>query len=217
MYIKPAWALDDVLLVPKHSDIESRENVDISVDLGKGTLLSVPIASSNMANITGVDMANAISNYGGLPILHRFASFSDTLKMLRSVDGTVGCSVGVKEDDQSKVDSLVDAGCRVICVDVAHGHNNNCARMVEYIAKRYPNVLLIAGNVATASGAIFLHNAGADIIKTNVGSGSICSTRIETGNGVPSLTALEDVYIASCLGSHRKYKIMADGGFKRAG
>ncbi len=237
MNIKKSYCLDDVLLVPKHSDIETRKNVDISVDLGKGVKLCCPIVSSNMKSVTEHAMAIKMAqDIGGLSILHRFDD--DKYNQLEEfkkhfspnyLRDRVGCSVGVKPYDRLLADNLVAAGCKIICVDVAHGHADNCARMTEYVAKKYPEVLLISGNVATKTGALFLYNAGANIIKTGIGQGSTCSTRIETGNGIPSLTSLEEVFKASfsddendgycydTLYNTRKFKVLADGGLRRAG
>lgn len=221
---------DDVLLIPKYSGITHRSDVDLSVNLGKKIKLRLPVCSSNMLHVTETNMAVRLNALGGLPILHRFKNHDEIIKMFQTSENDsdtyyadnlplcIGASVGVQIEDRTLVDRLYENRCKIICVDVAHGHHMNCANMVEWIAKRYPDILLIAGNVATAAGALLLYNAGADIIKTNVGSGSTCSTRIETGNGVPSLTALESVFEASCNGSidYRKFKIIADGGIRRA-
>ena len=241
MKVRQGLTFDDVLLVPKHSSILTR-NMPLNVSLGKGIDLTAPIVSANMKNITGDLMARAIGDFGGLALLHRFAPLEEQITMFKkTVDwfgySVVGCSVGVKDIDKKHVDSFVDVGSTVLCVDVAHGDHTLALNMVEYIAKKHPDVLLIAGNVATAGGARRLYNAGADVIKVGIGSGSLCSTRIETGNGVPQMTALEDVFIESCeikwdketnsyhspfdleyrLKDKRKFKIIADGGLRSAG
>lgn len=234
MKVKTGYCYDDVLLVPKYSNITSRKNVDLSVDLGKGVKLQIPIISANMKNVTDVTMAAYLSGWlGGLPIIHRFfASQDDNVRAFTKAQATaylssanptpwVGASIGVKESDKELAAKLVDIGCRILCIDVAHGDSKFCGDMTEYIANKYPNVLLIAGNVATGLAATYLANLGADIIKVGIGPGSLCTTRIETGNGVPQLTALDDVYQASINpftpGRNRKFKIIADGGLKNAG
>jgi IMP dehydrogenase len=116
------------------------------------------------------------------------------------------------------VRDLVAVGCNIICVDVAHGDHINVAKFLSGIRARYPNILIIAGNVVTASGANLLWEAGADIIKIGVGPGSLCSTRIETGNGYPQLSALDIV----CNGKYDMRDgqwpmFIADGGIKSAG
>lgn len=237
--IRDGLCFDDVMLIPKYSDVSSRKLVDLSVDLGKGIKLEIPIISANMSNVTGVDMAIALANLGGLPILHRFYPTAEeqisNFKLVKKSVELVGCSVGVQADDVSLTDALVDNGCKILCVDIAHGDSAHGSKMTEYIAKKYPEVLLISGNVATHWGAVTLHNAGADVIKVGVGGGSLCTTRIETGNGVPQLTALDDVYgysrevetirVVTPKSGHdemrftgkRRFKVIADGGIRRAG
>lgn len=224
MNIKTGLTFDDVLLVPKHSKIPSRSQIDLSVELGKGIKLRIPIISANMKHVTEIQMARAIADLGGMAILHRFNLIGEQISMLisaKSSQGLVGAAIGVQEEDKERAAALVDHGCRVLCIDVAHGDHDNCIRMTEHIAKAYPQVLLISGNVATRIGALRLNEAGADVIKVGIGGGSLCTTRIETGNGVPQLTALEDVYEA--LNDRRyetldwKLKIISDGGIRRAG
>jgi IMP dehydrogenase len=232
--VTKGYTFDDVLLVPQFSRIASRKDIDLSVDLGKGVKLSVPIVSANMKNVTGQHMAFAIDSLGGLALLHRFHNDNrDYLNLyLNTITkasycnmkyrGNIGISVGVNDETKDilnlffSADSPKSKVCttpRIVCIDIAHGDSSACARMTEYIAKKYPETLLIAGNVATGRAAKRLVNAGADVIKVGIGPGSICSTRIETGNGVPQLTALDDVYSKI----NGKAKIIADGGIKSAG
>ncbi|MHA2427467.1 MAG: guanosine monophosphate reductase, partial [Candidatus Hermodarchaeia archaeon] len=230
MKIRQGLTFDDVLLVPQHSNIRSRSAISLSVDLGKGIELGVPIVSANMKDITEIEMAHAVADFGGLPILHRFTTISHQIDMLRMSKNLIGCSVGVNGGDYEHACAFVDSGCSVLCVDVAHGDHALSLDMVERIAKGHPDVLLIAGNVATAGGARRLCDAGADVIKVGIGPGSLCTTRVETGNGVPQMTALEDIFIESCSMTHekflaradipakpRKFKIIADGGIRNAG
>ncbi len=221
MRITKGYTFDDVLLVPQYSDVISRDTIDLSVNLGKGVSLKVPIVSANMKTVTGPAMAAAVADFGGLPILHRFCKSQKLqlhethLKLTKdSLDNRlpIGISVGVHEVDKDTLESIMDNPPAAVCVDVAHGDHKLCVQMIEWIAKKYPNVLIIAGNVATGSGALRLWNAGADVIKVGVGPGSLCTTRIETGNGVPQLTALEDVY-----NKVKKAKVIADGGIRSAG
>lgn len=229
MIVKPGYTFDDVLLLPKYSEIRSRSEVDISVDLGKGVKLTLPIVSANMSNVTGSHMAGVLAGQlGCLPILHRFYTTHDELiedykravfcsSVFSAVQyPVIAASVGVQAQDKELVAKLVDAGCKVICIDVAHGDHLNCRDMTSFVAKTYPDVLLIAGNVATGAAAAMLANDGADVIKVGVGGGSLCTTRIETGNGVPQLSALEDVYSRSTR-MPKPFKVIADGGIRQAG
>lgn len=209
--IRESFSFDDVMLSPKYSEIKSRKDVDLNISLSKGIgwrkegRFAHPIIPANMATITGRDMAATISQTGGLSILHRFMPLKEQIAILKYLreeiaDGVpchmdqVGFSVGVKEEDYKNVRGLYDYGARIFCIDIAHGDSLQCVEMTKYISTKFPDVFLIAGNIATAEGAKRLWLAGADACKTGVGSGSLCSTRIETGNGVPQLTALSDVY-----------------------
>lgn len=224
MNIFEGLTYDDVLLVPKYSEVETRSSVDLSVDLGKGIKLDIPIITANMADVTGPEMAAAVAKMGGLGLLHRFCTLEQQVEDFKQAAyykgeklvNNIGCSLGVKEEDKERLDVLYDAGCRIFCIDVAHGHNKNCGDMTLYVAKKYSDVLLISGNVATPEGAKYLADCGADVCKGGVGPGSLCSTRVETGNGVPQLTALQLIAMDR---KNRKmnYKIIADGGIKRAG
>lgn len=217
------YCFDDVLLVPKHSTVGSRDDVDLSVKLPKGINLKIPLVSANMKTCTDVAMAIAISNLGGLPILHRFDSHNALLsnfgRARSSSSGVVGASVGIKDVDKNLVCDLYNMGCNIICVDVAHGDHDRVYDFVADIRAKYPELLIIAGNIVTETGANLLWRAGADIIKIGVGSGSTCSTRIETGCGYPQLSALNTV----CNFSDYKQRddqwpmFISDGGVARAG
>ena len=196
MLVYTGYTFDDVLLVPKHSTVKSRSDVDLSVDLGKDIVLSIPIVSANMKNVTGSKMAAQIASLGGLAILHRFydhmsSQINDWEKATKLYVGTkkrpnIGVSVGVNGQSRELIDTFLNRkeAPPVICVDVAHGDSVACVETTKYISKNYPDVLLIAGNVATARGANILRNAGADVIKAGVGPGCfIAGTRVLMSNG----------------------------------
>lgn len=218
MNIKPGYCFDDVLLVPKYSEIDSRKTINTSVDLGKNVKLKIPVISANMRSITGPRMATTIAELGGLAILHRFVDnpiegiwnmWKEVCNTRKDLHYNVGVSVGVNKIDYEIVDSVI-GWTKIFCVDVAHGDHVKCIQMIKYIAKNDPDALLIAGNVATANGCKRLADAGADVIKVGIGPGSLCSTRIETGNGFPQLTALENCFATG-------NKIIADGGIRSSG
>ena len=126
MRIRQGLTFDDVLLVPRNSNISSRGLISLSVDLGKDIKLEAPVVSANMKNVTGKEMAAAIGQFGGLGLLHRFADLETQKTMLRLAAnyagyGAVGCSIGVGNDDFENASALFEAGCRVLCIDVAHG------------------------------------------------------------------------------------------------
>ena len=222
MFIQ-GYSFDDVLLIPQRSSIKSRDDVDLSVRLPRGNTLKLPILSSNMKTVTGVKMAIALANIGGLPILHRFDDSAILLKNFDTArncvtDGLIGVSVGIKDEDKALVNDFYNIGCKIICVDVAHGDHDRVYDFVADMRAKYPSILIIAGNVVTETGANFLWNAGADIIKIGVGPGSLCSTRIETGNGYPQLSALDNVCNGCYIDHDGEWPMfIADGGLKSAG
>lgn len=219
--IREGYTFDDVLLVPKYSEVDSRKNINLSTNLGKGIILDIPIINANMLHIAAPSLCHEIILMGGLAILHRFYNdpvvdqieeFKSFISANEKYVNYLGVSVGVQKDDYIGVDKFVDAGVKIICVDVAHGNSKKCLDIVKYIANKYPNILLIAGNVATKEGAENLHLSGANVVKINIGAGSTCSTRIEAGAGVPQLTALSNVY--DYVKTNKDLKIIADGGMK---
>ena len=220
-------AFDDLMLIPKYSDVSSRSQVDLSVNLGKGIKTALPFVPSNMKTITELAMAKLVYEHKGLAVFHRFAEFDSQLEWLEQIKtwgkdaiNFIGFSIGVKEEHYAQVDRLVQNGAKIICIDIAHGYSAHCFEMTKYVAANYSHVLLISGNVADGAGARQLWECGADIVKVGIGAGSICLTRINTGNGVPSMTSLADChdmrkYMEVKLG--RKLFIMNDGGCKTPG
>ncbi len=202
-------SFDDVLLVPGYNGIKSRQNVTTSVEL-KGKTFDIPLISSNMDTITGVDMANAMSELGGMSILHRFMSVDENVALFKKLKapGKVGVSIGLGKEGMARAEALIAAGADIICVDVAHGHSKEVNRTIRLLRDSHgDNILVIAGNVATYAGADYLAAAGADVIKVGIGSGSVCTTRLKTGFGVPQLTAIQE-----CRKVDRT--LISDGGTK---
>jgi IMP dehydrogenase len=227
MKIVKGYSFDDVLLVPKKSDIPSR-NLPLDVKLPKGFSVKIPIVSANMKTVTEVFMAQSIARQGGMALLHRFDTTKNLLKnyldsilaFSRDIESrqNIGVSLGIKDEDMSLAKEYIDLGCKLFCVDVAHGHHTMVISFIEKLRSNYPDILIIAGNVATPEGAKDLWNAGADIIKIGVGPGSICSTRVETGNGYPQLSALD--LICNTYYNPRNDEqpmFIADGGIRFAG
>ena len=126
----------------------------------------------------------------------------------------VGAAVGVGADTENRVDLLIDAGVDVIVVDTAHGHSQGVLDQVKWIKKNYPKTDVIGGNIATADAAKALVDAGADGVKVGIGPGSICTTRIVAGVGVPQITAIHNV--AEAL-KNKKIPLIADGGIRYSG
>ena len=205
---------DDVLLVPQYSDIESRSEVSLTTDLGRGVELGLPIIASPMDTVSEADMAGSLGELGGISIIHRYNSIEEQTAMIASIgeNTLVGAAVGVSGDFADRAVSAVAAGAKVICIDVAHGHHILVKKAIKKIRKVLPNIHIMAGNVATLEGFNDLADWGADSIRCNIGGGSICTTRIQTGHGVPGLET-----ILQCAKSDRDAKIIADGGIKNSG
>lgn len=342
--LKIGLTFDDVLLVPKHSAISSRKDVNTDSHFSRRIKLSLPVVSANMDTVTESTMAIAIARLGGLGVIHRFMSVEEQIeevtKVKRSegvmiedpitlspdrtvseawelidkhdiggiviVDGAfhvlglvtkrdltleddldrklrqvmtpkkrlvtaqkgitmdkakellhqhrveklpvldskgrlaglitskdilkrrqfpnatkdskgrlrVAAAIGVKGDHLQRAEGLLDADVDALVVDIAHGHSSHAIETLKGIKKRFGDVEVVAGNVATAAGALDLIKAGADAVKVGVGSGSICVTRVVTGFGVPQLTAIMDSY-----SSARDYGIpvIGDGGVRNPG
>ena len=205
---------DDILLIPQYSAVKSRTEIDLSQQLAvaPSVTLEIPIISSPMDTVTGVDMAIAMNHCGGLGIIHRYNTMEEQARMVRSCAST-GAAIGVTADFEERSTALYDAGARVICIDVAHGHHVLVERALKTLKDIYGNnIHLMAGNVATLEAFNDLADWGADSIRCGIGGGSICTTRIQTGHGVSGLQTIFD-----CAQSDRDAKIIADGGIKTSG
>ncbi|RPG59471.1 MAG: guanosine monophosphate reductase [Flavobacteriales bacterium TMED191] len=209
-------SFDDVLLVPKFSNISSRSEVSISSDLSDKQF-KLPIISSPMDTVTSSAMLVAMHEAGGFGIVHRYNSIKEQSLLVdeaRSHGASmVSAAVGVGEDLKERTKSLVSAGVFSLCVDVAHGHHSNVEAALKKIKDSFgESVVVIAGNVATAEAALDLEDWGADAIRIGVGGGSICSTRIQTGHGIPTFHS-----VRVCADRLKKATIIADGGIRNAG
>ena len=215
--IRQALCFDDVLLEPQYSDIHSRKEVDTAVRTKTMGDLRIPIISSPMDTVTESAMAASMSKHGGLGIIHRYNSIEAqsniVKKSLNSGASIVGVAVGVSGDYIDRACSAYDSGARVICVDIAHGHHILMRNAIDELRDIFSlSVHIMAGNVATLEAFNDLSDWGADSIRVGVGGGSICSTRIQTGHGVPTLQS-----IINCSYSDRDTLLIADGGIKSSG
>jgi IMP dehydrogenase len=219
--MREALSFDDVLLVPRYSDVCSRSEVDISSDLGAGVKLELPIIASPMDTISESEMAITMAIAGGSAILHRYNTITEQIglfgKALVGLDDyridNIGAAIGVTGDFLERAEALYDVGIRILCVDVAHGDHQLMKLALETLRKKLDNqVHIMAGNVATLDGFNNLADWGADSIRVGIGGGSICSTRIQTGHGVPTFQSILD-----CSRSDRSATLIADGGLKTSG
>lgn len=213
-----AITFDDVLIVPKFSEIRSRKDCSLKtvIDCGDGIdfKLDIPIIASNMDTICEIKMALKMADLGGLGILHRNISISylcDMILVLKDNGRIPVVAVGGIHTDKEKIDFLIKNNV-IMCVDMAHGHSQNMQDTLRYINSK-PHMPVIAGNVCTPLSVINLHAWGADIVKVGIGSGSVCTTRIKTGCGFPQLQALQNI----ALQTGGYIPIIADGGIRTPG
>lgn len=212
-----ALTFSDVLLRPQYSNINSRSSVSLKTKITPNFEINFPIISINMDCVTGVDMAISMAKYGGISFYPRFAPIEIQVKEVKSIldqGFPVIPAVGIKDQEYKRVEALVKVGVKIITVDVAHGHLQSCLDFVKNIKAKYPKIEIIAGVVGTYEGARDLFLAGADSVRVGVGPGTICTTRIMTGCGVPQITALLD---ASRAAREFNRPIIADGGTKNSG
>jgi len=213
-----ALTYDDVLIVPAKSDIRSRRTPDLSTRLTKKLKIDLPFVAANMDTVTEAPMAAAMAKLGAVGILHRFMPIAEQVQQAKQLRETatpiVAASVGVNGECQSHVKALVDAGIDLLTLDIAHGHSVQMLEMLKWVKDTYPDLQVIAGNIATPQGVEDLVEAGADAVKVGIGPGSMCTTRIITGCGLPQLTA-----IALCVEAARAHDVpvIADGGIKYSG
>ena len=207
-----AITYDDVLLVPSYNHWESRKMVDTSITDRRGKLtLAMPLMSANMDTITESEMANFMASKGGIGVLHRFCTIEENVHMFKACTHPTFVSIGCSPTDLERTEALRDAGATLFNVDVAHAHARYVGKTLKKIRQMLgENSCLMAGNVATYAGADYLASCSADIIKVGIGGGSVCTTRIKTGFGVPNLTA-----IRNCSRVDRS--IVADGGIRTPG
>jgi IMP dehydrogenase len=212
---KEALTYDDVLLMPKFSDIETRSSISLESELGKNLVFSTPIIASPMDTVSGFEMAKKMSSLGGVAVIHRYNTIEEQCDIVRNVkrDGErVGAAVGSSGDYMQRVIALKNAGVDFVCIDVAHGHHKMVHDAIKAIKEAFPFMHIMAGNVATDEAFEALQGWGADSIRVGIGGGSICSTRIQTGHGVPNITA-----IMECAAVATTAALIADGGIKNAG
>lgn len=225
----PAYTFDDLMLIPRHSEIRSRRDPSLFSTAGR-TTLKIPIFASPMNTVTEAKMIRTMASLGGAGVLHRYMSIEKQLaavKELRdwgTIDGlgfdadaemALWVSVGANGDARERIIALSAAGVNRFCVDVANGHSVHCIDAVKMIRSLVSDAVIMAGNVCTGDGAFRLAEAGADLIRVGVGPGAVCTTRLVTGHGVPQLTAIEEC--AKAVDMFPEVGIVADGGIRSSG
>lgn len=243
-----AYTFDDFFLAPAHSEVRSRKDPNTSTELGTINL-RIPVVSSPMNTVTEVNMAVTMAKLGGIGVIHRYMSPREqadmALEVISQLENTMGfpsprsnpyfvCAVGANGDAMERAELLWSEGVRAFCIDVANGHSVHCLEAIRRIKGRFPTAHIMAGNVCTYDGAYRLAEAGANSIRVGIGPGSMCTTRVVTGHGVPQLSAIEgcarvktqqEYGIHGDRGTQSYYKkrgfldvsIIADGGIRSSG
>ena len=215
--IKEALTFDDVTLAPNYSEILPSD-VNTTTFLSKKFKLKIPLISSAMDTVTESKMAIAIAKAGGIGVIHRNLDIKKQIleiKKVKKQNLLVGAAVGAGPLEFERAKAIINEKVNLIVVDTAHGHTKKVADIIKKIKKiKNKNTLLCAGNIATANAANFLAKLGVDIIKVGIGPGSICTTRLVAGIGVPQLSAILDVKKGL---KNKNIKIIADGGIKFSG
>ena len=239
--LNTALTYDDIQLVPAYSSIKSRQNIKLYTLLSRRYGLLNPIVASPMDTVCEFEMAYKMAELGGVGCIHRFMSIQEQRDIVERLyqsiygDGFGGniaeswgvmyddwhaeikqvpimAAIGVQEEDKERARALEAAGANVLLIDVAHGHHQNVLDMIHWCKENLPeHVDIIAGNIATAEAAEHLQTYGANGLRVGIGGGSLCTTRIKTGFGVPNVTSLEDIANVSNV------PIMADGGIRTSG
>ena len=231
---------DDIQLVPQYSNIPSRTQINLKTLVSRRYGILNPIVASPMDTVCELEMAYKIFLLGGVGCIHRFNTIQEQSKIIKElyhriyseewgnqfeswgvmVDNwhseiphiPIMASIGVSESDKDRAKSLVDSGCNIIVIDVAHGHHKNVEKILEWCKENLDDkVDIIAGNIATKEAAQELESWGADGLRVGIGGGSLCTTRVKTGFGVPNVSCLEDIV------SVAKTPVMADGGIRSSG
>jgi GMP reductase len=205
---------DDIYLIPKYSELDSRSEADTSVVLGEKSF-KLPIVPSNMKAVIDEKWAKWLSENDYFYVMHRFAGI--TVPFVEKANEqnwkTISISTGVNDESLEELCLLKVKDCRIdyITIDVAHGHHSKVKNRIQEIKKIFPNVFLIAGNTSSPEATVDLESWGADATKCLIGTGSACSTKYQTGFHVPSFSCIQ-----SCA-SVAKKPIIGDGGAKYYG
>lgn len=222
---------DDIQLVPSYSSVSSRKNISLVTKVTKNYSLCIPLVASCMDTVCEHKMAIAIAQMGGVGCIHRFMTIEQQAKEVANillglkeekvnaiwktcgiVNIPVMAAVGANGDYAERAIALVNAGANIILIDVAHGHHENVKDAIAALKKSLPkHIDIIAGNIASAKAAQDLEAWGADGLRVGVGGGSLCTTRIKTGFGVPNVSCLQQIIAVSNI------PVMADGGIKTSG
>jgi IMP dehydrogenase len=215
-----AYTYDDIQIIPVYSEVESRSQCDLRTRFTKRYKLGSPLVSSPMDTVTEYAMAVSMATHGGVGIIHRFMKINEQANQARKIkeqEKLVAAAIGATGDYQERAQELVNAGVIVLLIDVAHGNTKQVKDAIKWCKENLPEYVdVIAGNVSTREGARNLAEWGSDAIRIGIGGGSVCSTRIRTGIGIPQVTAIVESIRGVEL-SGIDVPIIADGGIRMPG
>jgi len=217
--MKEALCFDDILLVPQNSTVASRHKVNLSMKIGYGSRqieLDTPIIAAPMDTVCGTDMCTTLATQGAMGILHRYMSYEDQIKISKELYRygiKFGVAIASNNGYIEQAKMLYDVGVKMMLVDTANGHGIYAAQAVYELRKEFDDIHIMAGNVATYEGFRMLADCGADSIRVGIGGGSVCTTRIVSGHGVPTAQSIADI-----AGDNEfDCSIIADGGMRNSG
>ena len=213
--VATGYSFDDVLIVPKYNKIRSRSEVNFQTRVTRNHWIDIPLIAANMDTVCDSRMAIEMGILGGLGVIHRFMSVQhEVMEVVKVKAQRLLCAAAIGIGDyEERVSALVDAGVDILVLDIAHGHSKYAGKVLDWIKVNYPDVDVMVGNIVTKDAAEYFLSKGADAVKVGIGPGSMCTTRIMTGAGVPQVTAIMDVYEAT----KGEIPICADGGVKYPG
>jgi len=209
-------SFDDVLIVPKYNTVLSRKDVNFRTKVTRNYSIEIPVLAADMDTICESEMAIALGKLGGLGVIHRFMPIEKQIAEVKKVKKEkllCAAAIGIK-DYKERAEELVKSGLDILVIDIAHGHSKYAGKTLDYLKERYSsNIDIMAGDIATKEAAEYFLTKGADAIKICAGSGSLCTTRLITGAGMPQITAIMEVYKAT----KGKIPICTAGGIRYAG
>jgi len=208
---------DKYQLIPQYSEMESRNNIDLSSKFTRGMwLLKYPLVSSPMNSVTEMDMALEMARLGGLGVIHRYMTPEEQANQVIKIKEynnilTVGASIGVNNQEK-RIDLLYKAGVNVLTLDVAHGDMKACYDLVKYIKNKDELIQIVSGNIVTVQAAQRYYDAGVDSFRVGIGSGSGCITRTVAGVGYNQLDSIKEI-----RERFPEIPIISDGGIRNSG
>lgn len=213
--MKIALTYDDIQLIPEYSEIQSRKDISLDTKLTINFSINMPIIAAPMPTVCGLDMAIELMEFGATGCIHRFMSIEQQADvvgclLMNRMHSPIVAAVGATGDYLERAVELINSGVDVILIDVAHGHHKNVKEAINKIKPLFKGDI-IAGNIATAQAAIDLQDWGADALRVGIGGGSLCTTRLKTGFGVPNVSCLIDIIKVA------KVPVIADGGIRTSG